>query len=100
MAWSVSITWLVWLPMFVFEVTLALWFLIKGVALPAANLSLLPPREYKMKAILYHKYSLPDVLELCEIDMPVPAEDEVLVHVYASSLNPADWYGMIGIGIG
>jgi Domain of unknown function (DUF4386) len=31
MAWSSSITWLVWLPMLVFEVTLALWLIIRGV---------------------------------------------------------------------
>lgn len=29
--WSSSITWLVWLPMLVYEVVLALWLLIKGV---------------------------------------------------------------------
>ena len=34
-SWSASITWLVWLPMLVFEVTLALWLLVKGVAAPA-----------------------------------------------------------------
>ena len=37
MEWSSSITWLVWLPMLVFEVLLALWLLIKGVAVPAAH---------------------------------------------------------------
>lgn len=31
MSWSASITWLVWLPMLVFELILALWLLIKGV---------------------------------------------------------------------
>jgi len=31
MSWSASITWLVWLPMLVFEVALALWLIIKGV---------------------------------------------------------------------
>ena len=31
MSWSASVTWLVWLPMLVFEVTLALWLIIKGV---------------------------------------------------------------------
>lgn len=36
-AWSDSITWLVWLPALVFEITLALWLLIKGVAMPAAR---------------------------------------------------------------
>lgn len=34
-SWSASITWLIWLPMLVFEVTLAFWLLIKGVAMPA-----------------------------------------------------------------
>jgi len=28
-----------WLPMFVFEVTLALWLLIKGVAMPRSTLA-------------------------------------------------------------
>jgi hypothetical protein len=32
MSWSSSVTWLMWLPALVFEVTLALWLLIKGVA--------------------------------------------------------------------
>ena len=31
MSWSSSITWLVWLPMLVFEVVLALWLLVKGI---------------------------------------------------------------------
>ena len=34
MSWSASITWMVWLPMLVFEVVLALWLLVKGVAAP------------------------------------------------------------------
>jgi hypothetical protein len=34
-SWSSSVTWLVWLPMLVFEIALALWLMIKGVALPA-----------------------------------------------------------------
>lgn len=31
MSWAASSTWLVWLPMLVFEVALALWLMIKGV---------------------------------------------------------------------
>lgn len=38
LSWSASVTWLVWLPMLVFEVTLALWLLIKGVAMPISNI--------------------------------------------------------------
>lgn len=49
-----------------------------------------------MKAILHRKYGPPDVLELGEIDKPVPEDDEVLVHVRAVSLNRADWYGLTG----
>jgi len=37
MSWSASFTWLVWLPMLVFEVALALWLLTKGVVMPAAR---------------------------------------------------------------
>lgn len=33
--WSSPVTWLVWLPMLVFEVTVGLWLIIKGVASPA-----------------------------------------------------------------
>lgn len=42
-----------------------------------------------MKAIVYTKYGTPDVLELREIDKPVPKDDEVLIKVHAVSLN--DW---------
>lgn len=34
MSWASSMTWLVWFPMLVFEVTLALWLLFKGIAGP------------------------------------------------------------------
>jgi len=53
-----------------------------------------------MKAIVRHTYGSPDVLELVDIDKPVPADDEVLVRVRASSVNPAEWYGMKGILVG
>jgi hypothetical protein len=37
MAWSGSVTWLVWLPILVFEVMLALWLPIKGVVAPGIH---------------------------------------------------------------
>ncbi len=49
-----------------------------------------------MKAIVYHKYGSPDVLELEEVEKPTPEEDEVLVKVHAASANPADWHLMRG----
>jgi Domain of unknown function (DUF4386) len=35
--WFSRAAWFVWLPMLVFEVTLALWLIVKGVAPPAAR---------------------------------------------------------------
>ncbi|HSB67363.1 MAG TPA: alcohol dehydrogenase catalytic domain-containing protein [Anaerolineales bacterium] len=52
-----------------------------------------------MRAILCTKYGSPDVLELKVIDRPVPAENQVLVKVYAASLNIADLYNLQG-GVG
>jgi NADPH:quinone reductase-like Zn-dependent oxidoreductase len=50
-----------------------------------------------VKAVVRHRYGPPEVLEVTELDRPVPAEDEVLVRVRAASVNPADWYGMTGL---
>jgi NADPH:quinone reductase-like Zn-dependent oxidoreductase len=44
-----------------------------------------------MKAIVFTKYGTPDVIELKETDKPVPKEDEVLIKVYAVSINDWDW---------
>ena len=42
-----------------------------------------------MKAFTYSKYGSPDVLELRELEKPVPKENEVLIKVFAVSIN--DW---------
>jgi len=43
-----------------------------------------------MKAIDYHKYGSPDVLKLEDIQNPIPDDNEVLVKVYAVSINSWD----------
>jgi hypothetical protein len=37
MAWADSVTWMVWMPMLVFELVFALWLLVKGVATPESG---------------------------------------------------------------
>ncbi len=44
-----------------------------------------------MKAIRIHEFGGPDVMKLEDIERPVPAPDEILVKVFASGVNPADW---------
>ena len=49
-----------------------------------------------MKAIVCTKYGPPDVLQLSEVEKPVPKDDEVLVRVHAASVNKFDWIAMRG----
>jgi len=49
-----------------------------------------------MKAIVRTRYGSPDVLQLKEIATPTPADEEVLIKLYAASVNPLDKYLMRG----
>ena len=56
-----------------------------------------------MKAIVHAKYGSPDVLQLKEVDRPIPKEDEALVRVHAASVNAGDletvrgaWFARFG----
>jgi NADPH:quinone reductase-like Zn-dependent oxidoreductase len=44
-----------------------------------------------MKAIVCTKYGSPDVLQLQEVAKPAPQDDEVLIRIYAASVNARDW---------
>lgn len=50
-----------------------------------------------MKAVVFTRYGSPDVLRLEEIEKPVPADDEVLINVYAASINDWDWGLLQGV---
>jgi NADPH:quinone reductase-like Zn-dependent oxidoreductase len=49
-----------------------------------------------MKAVVLRSYGSADQLEFADADKPVPAHDEVLVRVRATSVNPYDWHHMRG----
>jgi NADPH:quinone reductase-like Zn-dependent oxidoreductase len=43
-----------------------------------------------MRAVVAHEYGAPEVLKLEQVPRPEPQQDEALVRVIASSVNPAD----------
>lgn len=49
-----------------------------------------------MKAAIYIAYGSPDVVQVADVEKPVPADDEVLIQIRAASVNPLDWHFMRG----
>ena len=43
-----------------------------------------------MKAIVCKEYGPPDVLQLSEVEKPAPRENEVLIRIYAATVNATD----------
>jgi NADPH:quinone reductase-like Zn-dependent oxidoreductase len=49
-----------------------------------------------MRAAVYSRYGPPDVVQIKDVEKPVPKNNEVLIKVRAASVNPLDRYGMRG----
>ena len=47
-----------------------------------------------MKAIVFTEYGSPDVLQLKTLEKPVPNDDQVLIKIHATAINPLDWHRM------
>jgi NADPH:quinone reductase-like Zn-dependent oxidoreductase len=45
-----------------------------------------------MKAIVFTHTGSPDVLQLKEVEKPVPEDDQRLINVQAASVNALDWH--------
>ena len=52
-----------------------------------------------MKAAVCERYGPPEVLRVAEVEAPVPAHDEILVRIHASTVNSSDWYVRSGVRI-
>ena len=49
-----------------------------------------------MKAAVYTRYGPADVVQITDLEKPVPKDNEVLIKVRAASVNPLDWRLMKG----
>ena len=49
-----------------------------------------------MKAAVRSKYGSPEVLTVKEVDPPIPKGDEVLIRVYATTVNRSDYHVLTG----
>jgi len=50
-----------------------------------------------MRAAVYTRYGPPDVVQIRDVEKPVPKDEEVLIKVRAASVNPADWRLLRGV---
>ncbi len=44
-----------------------------------------------MKAAIYKKYGAPEVVHIADVEKPMAKDDEVLIKIYATTINSADW---------
>ncbi len=65
-------------------------FAFLGVAIFTLSHGARAEEKPMMKAVVAHEYGAPDLLKFEEVPRPEPKDDEALVRVIASGVNPAD----------
>jgi NADPH:quinone reductase-like Zn-dependent oxidoreductase len=56
----------------------------------------LDPGTLQMRAITQRCYGVPRGVRIEQVARPTPRDDQVLIRVHASSINPVEWYGTSG----
>ena len=77
-------------------VILVVWFAIAYVTSTNNCEQLGQTQGDTMKAVVYCDYGTSEVLRVMDIAKPVPTDNQVLVRVRASSVNPYDWHFIRG----
>ena len=65
-------------------------FAFLGIAIFTVSHGARAEEKPMMKAVVAHEYGAPDVLKFEDVPRPEPKDDEALVRVIASGVNPAD----------
>jgi NADPH:quinone reductase-like Zn-dependent oxidoreductase len=58
---------------------------------PGTSLNKQPTNPFTLKAIIHTEYGDADVLRLTEVEKPKPVDNQLLVKVFAVSINDWDW---------
>src|ERR1051325_2449738 len=75
---------------YIFPMKTVALIIISAAFVPPARAESAVPQKPVMKAVVAHEYGAPEVLRFEDVPRPEPKENQALVRVIASGVNPAD----------